>query len=165
MFHLPGSVYLVRFLSSGSLVHVLFTFHPCCRVHASAFSQALGFAINQITFLCSPASQLGPSSPAIRIQSGISSDDGSGTLPSPSNGQMGASADLEALRRAIRAALQFLCNFCVGNEANQAFLWAKGFSRAFMVNDEVLGVCFPLSAALRPGGQYQVSLVMQKPSY
>ena len=37
------------------------------------------------------------------------------------------------VRLAVRAALQFACNYCVGSQENQALLWEAWFPRGLMV--------------------------------
>lgn len=37
------------------------------------------------------------------------------------------------VRLAVRAAVQFVCNYCVGSQENQALLWKEWFPRGLMV--------------------------------
>lgn len=117
--------------------------------------QALTFAVDQASFACGAASQAQPRGTPIR--GSVSSADSVTTATTaavaaavdgvrPGVTQHGnGSADSEVWL-AVRAALQFVCNYCVGNEENQALLWRIFFPRRFMVRSclraSVLSGCF-----------------------
>ena len=42
------------------------------------------------------------------------------------------------VRLAVRAGLQFACNYCVGSEENKALLWDAWFPRGLMVRNFAL---------------------------
>lgn len=78
--------------------------------------QALGFAVDQAYFAC------GAPTPNVVATTKAAASDPERTVEV-----------VGGARLAVRAALQFVCNWCVGNEANQASLWDRSFPRGLMV--------------------------------
>lgn len=116
------------------------------RTRLSYRAQALAFAVDQASFACGAVSQTQP--PGTRIRGSVASADSVATATTaavsapaevvrPGVNKHGNASGNSRVWLAVRAALQFACNYCVGNEENQALLWVKWFPRGFMVRASV----------------------------
>lgn len=85
----------------------------------------MGFAVDQAYFACG--------APAAGIASVSSTPDAVATTIVAANGPKVTVEFAGSVRHAVRAALQFVCNWCVGNEGSQASLWDRSFPRSLMV--------------------------------
>lgn len=107
-------------------------------------TQALQFAVDQAPFACGAESP----HPAPADINGSSSGNTSAWIDGSNGGDSSANAasakvarregaaaggDSAGVRLAVRAGLQFACNFCVGSEENKALLWDAWFPRGLMV--------------------------------
>lgn len=102
--------------------------------------QALQFAIDQAAFACeaspSPPDSLGTHGTGARDDP-ISHTTGAAAAVTKGTA-VPAAGPAPYVRRAVRAALQFACNYCVGNEDNRASLWKRWFPRGLMVGGTLL---------------------------
>lgn len=97
--------------------------------------QALQFAVDQAPFACGAASAH-PTTTATATATATT-----GTVVCQEGAEAGTVAsrdpDSSGVRFAVRAGLQFACNYCVGSEENKALLWDAWFPRCLMVRARV----------------------------
>ena len=108
--------------------HPLKVYQLCCRwsrCHSldttpkTTAMQALQFAVDQAPYACG-AVCTHPAAATVVGQEGTPA----ATV---------ATSDAAGVRLAVRAGLQFACNYCVGSEENKALLWDAWFPRRLMV--------------------------------
>lgn len=96
-------------------------------------TQALQFAIDQAPFACeAAASSHTPAADGnlVRGKSGGAVDSGSSAVEATATTDV---PDTAGIRLAVRAGLQFACNYCAGSEQNKALVWDAWFPRGLMV--------------------------------
>lgn len=122
--------------------------HRCrCFSNANApplAMQALQFAVDQAPFACPGStyshpisgdntSRNGGGSSCVRVGGGGSGGGDANSAAACKDTVSAADSDAASVRLAVRAGLQFACNYCVGSEANKTLLWDAWFPRGLMV--------------------------------
>ena len=101
-------------------------------------TQALKFAVDQAPFACEAASTH-PATNAAAASGTVAAQEGAAAAAAAA--ATVANSDTSRVRLAVRAGLQFACNYCVGSEENKAMLWDAWFPRRLMVRTSDRPLC------------------------